>query len=93
MLKMVFVMKQSKGTFTSVCIIPWTFVVKKVLLIGSTSYSITLHFQKHLRAWHIYALDVMLQYLPWAGMCKNGSVDSLSVEIMADEWNYHVFVL
>jgi len=86
-------MKQSKGTFTSVCIIPWTFVVKKFLLFGSTSYSITFSFHKYSGSWHAYTLDVMLQCLPWAVMCKNGSVEGLSVEIMAEEWNYHVFVL
>jgi hypothetical protein len=86
-------MKQSKGTFTSVCLIPWTFVVKKVLLIGSTSYSITLSFQKYLGSWHVNALDARLQCLPWAVMCKNGSVERLFVEIMAEEWNCHVFVL
>jgi len=72
LLKTAFVMKQSKGTFTSVCIILWTFVVKKFLLIGSTSYSVTLFIQKCSGSWHAYALDVMLQCLPWAVMCKNG---------------------
>ena len=66
------VMKQSEGTFTSVCIIPWTFVVKNVLLVGNTSYSITLSFQKYSGSWHAYAFDVMLQCFPWAVMCKNG---------------------
>ena len=86
-------MKQSKGNFMSACIIPWTFVVKNLLLIGSTSYSIALSFQKYLGSWHAYALDLRLLCLPWAVMCKDGSVEVLSVEIMAEEWNYHVFVL